>query len=313
MTSYQEGVLSLSYGKDSLACLGAIEKLGLPLTRIIHAEIWATETISADLPPMVEFKEKADEIIKSRWGIEVEHICALKTRGREEANLHTNISFTEKMQKADSWETSKDFPAKLENGVKSSNTKTQRLTYEDVFYRVSRKSGKMYGFPLKGTTWCVGMLKTATLDRAFRERSGFGAVQYFGVAADEPERIARHGNRDGVVLPLVLAGWDEAYCRKWCEENDLLSPIYTTATRGGCWFCHNQGVGQLRLLRKNYPDLWALLLKWDVDSPVTFHSDGRTVHDFDRRFQLEDEGLIFPDERFRWSMLDSPIQMRLDI
>lgn len=22
----------------------------------------------------------------------------------------------------------------------------------------------------------------------------------------------------------------------------------TTATRGGCWFCHNQGVGQLRLL-----------------------------------------------------------------
>lgn len=138
-------------------------------------------------------------------------------------------------------------------------------------------------------------------------------VQYLGIAADEPERIARHENRDGVVLPLVLAGWDEAYCRKWCEENDLLSPIYATATRGGCWFCHNQGVGQLRLLRKNYPDLWTLLLKWDVDSPATFHSDGRTVHDFDRRFQLEDEGLIIPDERFRWSMLDSPIQMRLDI
>lgn len=138
MTSYQEGVLSLSYGKDSLACLGAIKKLGLPLTRIIHAEIWATETISADLPPMVEFKKKADEIIKSRWGIEVEHICALKTRGREEANLHTNISFTEKMQKADSREASKDFPAKSENGVKSSNTKTQRLTYEDFFYRMAR-------------------------------------------------------------------------------------------------------------------------------------------------------------------------------
>jgi hypothetical protein len=27
-------VLELSYGKDSLACLGAIEKLGLPLHRI---------------------------------------------------------------------------------------------------------------------------------------------------------------------------------------------------------------------------------------------------------------------------------------
>lgn len=47
-------ILSLSYGKDSLACLGAIEKLGWPLDRIIHAEVWATDTIPADLPPMVE-------------------------------------------------------------------------------------------------------------------------------------------------------------------------------------------------------------------------------------------------------------------
>lgn len=69
-----EHILSLSYGKDSLACLGAIEALGWPLDRIIHAEVWATDTIPADLPPMVEFKAKADRIIKERWGIEVEHV-----------------------------------------------------------------------------------------------------------------------------------------------------------------------------------------------------------------------------------------------
>ena len=101
-------------------------------------------------------------------------------------------------------------------------------------------------------------------------------------------------------------------CRQWCEENDLLSPIYTTATRGGCWFCHNQGVQQLRLLRRNYPELWALMLKWDADSPVTFKSDGHTVHDFDRRFELEDMGLISPDDKiFRWSMLDEELNYRL--
>lgn len=71
-------ILSLSYGKDSLACLGAIEKLGWPLDRIVHAEIWATDTISADLPPMLEFKKKADAIIKERFGIEVEHVCAMR-------------------------------------------------------------------------------------------------------------------------------------------------------------------------------------------------------------------------------------------
>lgn len=67
-------VLSCSYGKDSLACIGAIQELGLPLDRIIHCEVMATDTIPADLPPMVEFKAKADEIIFQMTGIKVEHI-----------------------------------------------------------------------------------------------------------------------------------------------------------------------------------------------------------------------------------------------
>lgn len=57
-------------------------------------------------------------------------------------------------------------------------------------------------------------------------------MQYLGIAADEPERIERH-QKPGYALPLVEMGWDEAYCRQWCEENDLLSPIYTQSARGG--------------------------------------------------------------------------------
>lgn len=183
------------------------------------------------------------------------------------------------------------------------------------------------GFATRWSQCCTGELKTDTLRRSldFQSLSGEGAgaqpskqefsesalrrgadiniVQYLGIAADEPERITRH-TKPGFVMPLVEVGWDEAYCRRWCEERGLLSPIYTTATRGGCWFCHNQGVDQLRLLRKNYPDLWALLMKWDLDSPVTFHADGHTVHDFDTRFQYEDEGKIPTDRRFRWKMLE---------
>lgn len=34
----------------------------------------ATDTIPADLPVMIEFKMKADEIIKKRYGIKVEHV-----------------------------------------------------------------------------------------------------------------------------------------------------------------------------------------------------------------------------------------------
>jgi len=79
----------------------------------------------------------------------------------------------------------------------------------------------------------------------------------------------------------------------------------------GAGSAHNQSVGQLRLLRHNYPEYGALMLKWDSDSPVSFHPDGHTVHDFDRRFQLEDEGLLYPDDRlFRWDMLDQPLNYR---
>lgn len=289
-----EHILSLSYGKDSMACFGACELLGWPIDGVVTAEVWATDTIPADLPPMVEFKAHADRIIKERWGIQVEHIRS-------------------------------------------------KRCYQDVFYMVANgeneeRAGKIYGWPYQRGPWCNSRLKQAAL----AESRG---IQYLGIAVDEPNRF--HNLSDAKRSPLVEAGWTEADCRKWCEENDLLSPIYTTATRGGCWFCHNQGVGQLRLLRKNYPDLWALMLKWDADSPVTFkpprrqwvtdldgpetrlvYADdddtvereergywknlpGCTVHDFDRRFALEDEGLIAADDRiFRWSMLEEELNYR---
>lgn len=73
-----EYVLSLSYGKDSTACLGAIKELGWPLHRIITADVWATDTIPADPPPMVEFKAKLDAYILEEFGIQVEHLCAMR-------------------------------------------------------------------------------------------------------------------------------------------------------------------------------------------------------------------------------------------
>lgn len=192
-------ILSLSYGKDSLACLGAIEKLGWPLDRIVHAEIWATPAIPADLPPMVDFKVKADEIIKRRWGITVEH-----------------------------------FTTKYAEGIEG-----EKVSYEECFYRemVSGKFiGRIKGFPMIKGNWCTKLKLNAI------KQIGIGpeTVQYIGIAQDEPERLAR---LDGVtkVSPLAAMGWTEADCRKWCEENDLLSPIYTSATRGGVGFATIKG------------------------------------------------------------------------
>ena len=258
-------VLSLSYGKDSLACLGAIEELGWPLDRIIHAEVWATDTIPAELPPMVEFKKGADAIIKERWGIEVEHI--------------------------------------------SSGSSYHELFYRKIEKRKGGNSdwvGKIRGFPFIKGPWCNRDLKIAALSKA---QKGADCI-YIGIAVDEPARF--HNLTANKKSPLVDAGWTEEKCRQWCEENGLLSPIYTDSARGGCWFCHNQGLQQLRILRRNYPAYWKMMLDWDNDSTVLFRTDGHTVHDLEQRFQLEDQGLISPDDRvFRWSMLEEPLNFRL--
>ena len=320
-------ILSLSYGKDSLACIGACELLGWKIDRIVHAEVWATDTIPADLPPMVEFKAKADKIIKDRLGIEVEHLCAM--RGGEKQV--TNISSTNNLKATSTEEKYTDFQCQLVHGAIADlkpvcSTKLQKVTYQDLFYRVYQKGarrGEIQGFPISINRgqYCQQLKTNIRISNDKRSMVQFGTenattkfsksresevVQYLGIAVDEPKRIERHKYKKGILLPLVEVGWTEADAKQWCIDNDLLSPIYTDkCLRGGCWFCHNQGVDQLRQLRHNYPQYWELLLKWDSDSPVTFHADGHTVHDFDKRFKAEDDGFINANEKFRWTDVEN--------
>lgn len=317
-------IVSLSYGKDSLALFGACEKLGIPVHGAVHAEIWATDDVPADLPPMVEFKKKADAIIKERWGIEVKHICAMWGGQRAHIREPSTESKKREIMSEASMDSQNSVGLSAIQNSKLMHYKGQKKTYEQLFYRTYTKgkrggkykdfqsaltegttvlpSKQIYGFPMIKGNWCTRELKI----QATKEIIPNGEViQMLGIASDEPIRIERHKDKKGIRLPLVEIGWAEADCRQWCIDNDLLSPIYTdTCLRGGCWFCHNQGVQQLRELRHNYPDLWKLLLKWDSDSPVTFKADGHTVHDFDRRFEAEDKGFVSKDNRFHWEDLN---------
>lgn len=124
-------VACISHGKDSLAMLRAIKLLGLPLHRIVTSDVWATQDIPADLPPMWEWKKEADKIIKDLYGIDVEHICA--------------------MQKP-----SQNVQIERENGARSDG-RCLRLCYESMFYRPlsgGRWGGSIKGFPCVKGSWC---------------------------------------------------------------------------------------------------------------------------------------------------------------
>lgn len=74
-------IARISYGKDSLKMLDVIVSRHLPLDRITTSDVWATDTISANLPPVEEFKARMDEVIWHKYRIEVEHLCARNKDG----------------------------------------------------------------------------------------------------------------------------------------------------------------------------------------------------------------------------------------
>ena len=76
-----EYIARISYGKDSLKMLDVIFTRDLPLDRITTTDVWATDTISANLPPMEEFKARMDERIWNLYRVDVEHLCARNKDG----------------------------------------------------------------------------------------------------------------------------------------------------------------------------------------------------------------------------------------
>lgn len=159
-----EYVLSLSYGKDSLACLGAIEELGWPLDRIIHAEVWATDDIPADLPPMVSFKAHADKIIREQYGIEVEHLCA--TRSGEKLTYEKLFYHVPKRKEAkringDWGGESQRLAAHNRELVQTSQNRTLSVASHSQSAHGARnsKTGLILGFPIIKGNWCTSDLK----------------------------------------------------------------------------------------------------------------------------------------------------------
>lgn len=265
--------------------------------------------------------------IEPCWAAEVEHLCAVNPDGSKRT-YEQMFYHIPKRKGSQSVQVERERERTGSGRERSSDSRTfgtRGVKLDSSGMPMHRVQGYITGFPPNtGYNWCQKLktqwvpgadlsLVQETQDRQGQDPFSDGPrtrgrkrniVEYLGIAADEPARFGQLNERKRA--PLVEFGIEEDLCGLYCRYNDMLAPTYETSCRDGCWFCHNQGVGQLRLLRRNYPDLWALLMKWDLDSPVSFKADGHTVHDFDRRFQMEYERRVPTNNTFRWSMLDNP-------
>lgn len=172
-----------------------------------------------------------------------------------------------------------------------------KKTYMDCFNKVTQRSkvpervGRKYGFPMAGKCVINDRCKIGAIREFFKTQDMDDVVQYIGIAADEPKRLKRIDGTRKVSL-LAKYNYTEQMARELCERYDLLSPVYSFTSRGGCWFCPNARDNELRHLRKEHPELWRQLLELeneeDLNGAIWNTLTKTSIHSKEEQFYFED-------------------------
>ena len=72
-------ILFNSFGKDSLAMLSILKENDFPLDEVVYIEVWFDEEINGEIPLHLDFIYKAEEKLKSLYGVQVKHIKSEKS------------------------------------------------------------------------------------------------------------------------------------------------------------------------------------------------------------------------------------------
>jgi 3'-phosphoadenosine 5'-phosphosulfate sulfotransferase (PAPS reductase)/FAD synthetase len=174
------------------------------------------------------------------------------------------------------------------------------VTFKEQFYKIKKRGkhiGDNYGFPYTIGAWCNDRLKIQPIKKyllSIKEP----VIQYVGIAYDEPERYEKL-NHETHIAPLYDLKITEKEAIEICKEYDLLSPIYGSSFRGGCWFCVKQRLSQLKNLYENYPELWEKLKELEKDSFNTFRPK-QTLQKIEQKFKSENEQISFMEVQMKW-------------
>ena len=182
-------------------------------------------------------------------------------------------------------------PALERMGVKVVVLRSQQ-TYVGLFTgRVTRgpKKGMVRSFPICGRCAVQRDCKIKPIEQ-YKKSLPSGTMQYVGIASDEQERLLRLDGNQKISL-LDKYNCTEQDAKELCRQAGLLSPVYEFTDRGGCWFCPNAKMPELRHLYDHHPDLWARMLDLQAIPGKATEKFNRTqkFSDIDALFRQEDE------------------------
>lgn len=197
-------------------------------------------------------------------------------------------------------DTGKEFPQMYEHIAKVEGYIGRKVTvlkaehsFDYYFAEYTRTTGKHagvkgHGWPSMQIRWCTRIFKTDTTRRYLKNKGNY--TLYIGIAADEPKR---HKNiAKNVIHPLFDWGVTEEEALQYCYDKGFdWNGLYKDFRRVSCYLCPLQRIGNWRILRKKYPELYADALRLDGINPWKSHAEkGKwfSPERLERRFALED-------------------------
>lgn len=207
------------------------------------------------------------------------------------------------------FDTGWEFPAMLEHWDKFeryTGLEIVRLTPKEPFDYwlfdrpiVAKKGpnkGKVHrqgnGWPSPMRRWCTRE-KVNSIRRYLKTIEN--PVSCIGFAADEAHRAGAISGQDITQrYPLIEWDIDEAEALRICKRHGFTwGGLYDHFRRVSCFCCPLQRLGELRTMRREFPELWQTMLDWDARCKG--NNPGfrgyETVHDLERRFADEDKQL----------------------
>lgn len=122
-------------------------------------------------------------------------------------------------------------------------------------------------------------LKLDPIKKYYRQKAkGHDVIQYVGIASDEPSRLVRLKGTNKISL-LQKYGYTERMAMAKCKEYGLVSPIYATVSRNGCWFCFNAKTSLYLYIRNNYPHYWNAFRDLYMKTGSRYMQYGKTLRD----------------------------------
>lgn len=165
------------------------------------------------------------------------------------------------------------------------------MTARPIIAKKGENNGKIHrignGWPSPSRRWCTRQ-KVDTIDYFCKPIQN--PISCIGYAADETHRKTpkRKGN---FRFPLQEWNITEADALQYCYDKGYnWGGLYKIFKRVSCYCCPLQRIGELKKLRKHFPDLWQKMLNMDKAILVNKgFRDYDTVYDLEKRFFHEDE------------------------